>query len=270
MKDEQRIMQTRTERGIAMVLALFLMSALSVLGASMMFLSQTETYATMNYRMMSQARYAAEAGIQRASNFLLDSTLYATPHTGAGGDSIDDNYDITVSPVKCKVGATLCTAGSSIVLSTIAANSNYPDATKKTEFATSAGGSLTAGSATLTYTTVATLLTMQYLESYCGSLGRSDLEGRVDRGGQRHAQRDRRSDGTGGDAEGARQRLRCLRDGRRMRRADAFGTSVDGQLRLDLDDRGDDADGCRNGEHFGWQRRHQRQSDAQRRRRCWR
>jgi Tfp pilus assembly protein PilX len=169
MKDEQRIMQTRTERGIAMVLALFLMSALSVLGASMMFLSQTETYATLNYRMMSQARYAAEAGIQRTSNFLLDTNLYAPPHTGVGGDSIDDNYDITASPVKCKVGATLCTAGSSITLSSTAANSNYPDATKKTAFAASAGGSLTAGSATLTYTTVATLLTMQYFESYSGT-----------------------------------------------------------------------------------------------------
>ena len=238
-------MQARTERGIAMVLALFLMSALSVLGASMMFLSQTETYATMNYRMMSQARYAAEAGIQRTSNFLLDTTLYAPPHTGAGGDSIDDNYDITVSPVKCKVGATLCTAGSSIVLSSTAANSNYPDATKKTAFAASSGGALTAGSATLTYTTVATLLTMQYFES-TRSFGRSDLENRIDRGGQRHTQRDGRSDGAGGDAEGARQRLRRVRDGRRMWRADALGhlstnsydsTSMTGRRRRRLQER---------------------------------
>ncbi len=152
-----------------MVLALFLMSALSVLGASMMFLSQTETYATLNYRMMSQARYAAEAGIQHASNFLLDTTQYAPPHTGTGGDSIDDNYDLTTSPVKCKVGATLCTPNSDIILSSTAANSNYPDATKKTSFVAAGGGSLSAGSATLTYTTVATLLTMQYFESYAGT-----------------------------------------------------------------------------------------------------
>ena len=70
------IMHTHNERGIALVLALFLMSALSVLGASLMFLSQTETYASMNYRMMSQARYAAEAGVQKASNFLLDPAQY--------------------------------------------------------------------------------------------------------------------------------------------------------------------------------------------------
>ena len=38
----------------------------------MMFLSQTETYASMNYKLMSQARYGAEAGVERAANFLFD------------------------------------------------------------------------------------------------------------------------------------------------------------------------------------------------------
>ena len=65
------LMNTHKERGIALVLALFLMSAMSVLAASLMFLSQTETYASMNYRMMSQARYAGEAAVQKASDFLL-------------------------------------------------------------------------------------------------------------------------------------------------------------------------------------------------------
>src|SRR5262245_32889079 len=70
-------MRTHTnERGIALVLSLFLMTAMSVLGVSLMFLSQTETYASMNYRMMSQARYAGEAGIQKAANFLLDTAQY--------------------------------------------------------------------------------------------------------------------------------------------------------------------------------------------------
>ena len=72
-------MNTNNERGIALVLALFLMSIMTVLATSMMFLSQTETYASMNYRMMSQARYAGEAGIQKASNFLLDPAQYHVP-----------------------------------------------------------------------------------------------------------------------------------------------------------------------------------------------
>src|SRR3954470_9509785 len=91
-------MQNNHERGIALVLALFLMSAMSVLAASLMFLSQTETYASMNYRMMSQARYAAEGGVHRTANWLA-SGQYPVP------TSIDlASYDRTKSPVVCVAG----------------------------------------------------------------------------------------------------------------------------------------------------------------------
>ena len=50
---------------------------MSVVAASLMFLSQTETYSSMNYRMMSQARYGAESGIQKATNYLLNT--YTSP-----------------------------------------------------------------------------------------------------------------------------------------------------------------------------------------------
>src|SRR5712664_2682896 len=87
------------ERGIALVLALFLMSALSVLGASLMFLAQTETYASMNYRTMSQTRYAAEAGINKAANFLLDNPAQYTLPTATGGTDPVTAYNTQVSPV---------------------------------------------------------------------------------------------------------------------------------------------------------------------------
>src|SRR5947207_14156811 len=110
-------MTTHSERGIALVLALFLMSALSVLAASLMLLSQTETYASMNYRMMSQARYGAEAGVQKAGNFLFDTAQYTKPST-AGADLLA-NYDYTSSPVKYN--------GQPVVLSSIpGVASNYP------------------------------------------------------------------------------------------------------------------------------------------------
>src|SRR3990170_8002771 len=95
-------MHTQHERGMAMILALFLMTALSALGASLMFLSQTETYASMNYRMMSQARYAGEAGVQKAANFLLDSAQYTIP-TNGGADDLAF-YTRTNSPVRCASG----------------------------------------------------------------------------------------------------------------------------------------------------------------------
>ena len=68
------------ERGIALVLSLFLVMAMSVIAASVMFMAQTETYGTMNYRMMSQARYAAESGVQKTVNYLLND--YQTVKSG--------------------------------------------------------------------------------------------------------------------------------------------------------------------------------------------
>ena len=153
-------MQTHHERGIALVLALFLMSALSVLGASLMFLSQTETYASMNYRMMSQARYSAEAGIQKASNFLLDSAQYQVP--GTANDPLT-NYNTSVSPV------TSVANGQPVVLSASSKASNYPYAAAQTAFSAAAQGTLAAGNTTLTYRTYATLISMQRFDAYGGT-----------------------------------------------------------------------------------------------------
>jgi Tfp pilus assembly protein PilX len=152
-------MQTNSERGIALILALFLMTALSVLGASLMFLSQTETYASLNYRVMSQARYAAEAGVQKAANFLLDPAQYPIPTAGGGTDPVTA-YDRTKSPVQYN--------GADVVLSTTVSASNYPITSVKTNFAAAAQGTLAAGNATLTYKATAKLIAMQQFESYGG------------------------------------------------------------------------------------------------------
>ena len=74
---EAPIVQRHPERGIALILTLFLVSALSVLAAALMFLSQTETYASMNYQMMSQSRYAAE--VRRPQGGEFPARLDAVP-----------------------------------------------------------------------------------------------------------------------------------------------------------------------------------------------
>src|SRR5437762_9271559 len=152
--------QTDQERGVALVLALFLMSAMSVLAASLMFLSQTETYATMNYRMMSQARYAAESGIQKAANFLVDSAQYAVP--GSVADPLN-NYVTTGSPVTYN--------SQTVKLSAVdVAASNYPVTAVKTAFYNAARGSLRAGNASISYNAVATLISMQKFDAYGGGV----------------------------------------------------------------------------------------------------
>jgi hypothetical protein len=157
---EFNTMHQHHERGIALILALFLMTALSVLGASLMFLSQTETYASLNYRVMSQARYAAEAGVQKASNFLLDPTQYPIP-TPVGGTDPMTAYDTTKSPVLWGNAPVVLSASAAVA-------SNYPVTSVKTNFSNAAQGTLTAGNAILTYKAYATLISMQKFDSYGG------------------------------------------------------------------------------------------------------
>src|SRR6476661_5001379 len=150
-------MSTHSERGIALVLALFLMTALSVLGASLMFLSQTETYASMNYRMMSQARYGAEAAVQKAADYLL-----ANPPAPADFAACDR----TVSPVTCGGNPVILTAGTFTGVT-----ANYPVAATQAAFSLAGQGQLAAGSWTLSYTSYATLVSLQVFTSYGGGTG---------------------------------------------------------------------------------------------------
>jgi hypothetical protein len=133
-------MKKNQERGIAIVMALILMSAMSVLAASLMFLAQTETYASMNYRMMSQARYAGEAAVQKASDFLLDDLQYMVPSDANAGDPLV-NFNKDVSPVTYM--------GDPVVLSAVAGiDSNYPAGAVQTAFNLAAQGALAAGALT--------------------------------------------------------------------------------------------------------------------------
>ena len=87
----------RNEQGIALVITLFLMASLSALAVSLMFLSQTETAGTRNYRTMSQARYAAEGGVHRAINYLNSSTYTSQTLSYS-------SYGLNQSPVTCLSG----------------------------------------------------------------------------------------------------------------------------------------------------------------------
>jgi hypothetical protein len=156
------------ERGIALVLALLLTAAASALAVSLMFLSQTETYATMNYRMMSQARFAGEAGIHKAADFLLDETQYQVPGPGnLLGDSLA-NYDTTKSPVLCVAGCANLNQPVVLSASSLVA-SNYPVLAVRTNFGNGAKGTLAVGNASLSYGSYATLISMQRFDAYGGT-----------------------------------------------------------------------------------------------------
>jgi Tfp pilus assembly protein PilX len=146
---------TRTnERGVALVITLFLMAALSALAVSLMFLSQTETSASRNYKTMSQARYAGEAGVHKAMNYLMSSGFNSTVSSSYA------SFTTNTTPVKY--------SGSDVVLSTVVSEQNYPDSGVKTAFAAAAQGSLAADTASLTYAAKAKLLSISPVNVYGG------------------------------------------------------------------------------------------------------
>ena len=145
----------RDERGIALVLALFMMLAMSVLGASLMFVSKTETLSSHNYRLMSQARYGAESGIHVASNYLM-SAAYTALMPGSGGDATPigaGGYDTSYSPVRYN--------GLPVVLSSVTASSNYPVTAVKTAFHDMFVNTINVEDAPVTFKATATLKSMK-------------------------------------------------------------------------------------------------------------
>src|SRR4029077_5310369 len=76
------LMSRANQKGIALVMTLILIFLLSVMSLSLMFISQTETWSSLNYRLTSQARDGAEAGINSAANYIVNS--YTEP--GGPGD----------------------------------------------------------------------------------------------------------------------------------------------------------------------------------------
>src|SRR5262245_29168879 len=151
MSDRESQMNVRSgERGIAMILALFMVLILSVLAASLIFVARTETFSSLNYRTMAEARYGAESAVHSTVNYLL-SADYPAPTTPY------PDYDITQSPVR------LVANGRPAVLSSDEGwGSNYPVEAVRAAFVGASAGQLSeVGASSIMYTSRATLLSMK-------------------------------------------------------------------------------------------------------------
>ncbi|TAK18819.1 MAG: hypothetical protein EPO35_00975 [Acidobacteria bacterium] len=142
------------EEGAALILAVLFVLALSAVGSAMVVLSRTEVLSSLNYRMMSQSRYAAESGVHAAINHLLLNY----PKPGTVGDPLA-NYDTTVSPVRFNGQPVVLSAATGVA-------ANYPNAAAQTAFAAAAQGTLPVGSTSVSYQASATLLSMRAITSY--------------------------------------------------------------------------------------------------------
>jgi hypothetical protein len=146
--------KNRSEEGAALILALCLILVASVIGASLMMLSQTETYASVNYRSMTQARYAAESGVHKAVNYILNT--YPAP--GTPGDPLAA-YNLTVSPVTYNGQPVVLSANPDVA-------SNYPVAATQAAFAALVQGTLPLGGISAQYSASAKLMSMKQMTAY--------------------------------------------------------------------------------------------------------
>lgn len=138
------------ERGIAMIVVLFMVLILSVLGSSLMFVSRTETLSSLNYKTMSQARYGAESGVHDAVNHLLWE--YVPPGTNAGDPLAA--YDMTKTPVEYN--------GAPVVLSSDGVHAaHYPISNVADAFLAASQGNLDVTVGSVGYNARATLLAMR-------------------------------------------------------------------------------------------------------------
>jgi PilX N-terminal len=171
-------MNRSTQKGIALILTLILILVLSVMAVSLMFISQTETWSSLNYRLMSQARDGAESGINSSANFIVNT--YTSPGSPgppvasnegfsifpvayASGTSSDPTsaYNINVSPVQYPATAT---TGHDVIISADSnQDSNYPLSSVVSSFNSDGVGygSITSGNTTVKYNSFAKLLAMR-------------------------------------------------------------------------------------------------------------
>ena len=121
------------ERGIALILVLLAMLVLSVLAAAIVFTARSETFASYNYKLDTQADYLAKAGIQRATNWFrsshyrpLSQSEASTYYTVTSSGAPFNLYTSNASPVICKSG---CPGSNSPVqlIGFGSGSSNYPD-----------------------------------------------------------------------------------------------------------------------------------------------
>jgi hypothetical protein len=149
-----------SERGMALVIVMFMVLTMSLVVSLLASVSRSETLGSLNYQTVTQTRYAAEAGISAAANYLLNT--YVTPTTG-GADSIAA-YDTTRSPVQWN--------GNDVVLSSDpGVASNYPISAVQDAFLANSSGALAAGQGSANYVATARLMAMrQITDSATGNL----------------------------------------------------------------------------------------------------
>ncbi len=129
-------LRSKPEGGVALILVMLSMLVLSVLAATIVFTARSETFASNNFRLDTQADYLAKAGIQRSLTWFRSNHYQAAAHSAAllhpyQVSSTGDPYNLLTSdtsPVRCKAASSTCTAGGATVqlIGYGSGSTNYP------------------------------------------------------------------------------------------------------------------------------------------------
>ena len=132
-------LRLKGESGVALILVMLSMLMLSVLAATIVFTARSETFASYNFRLDTEADYMAKAGIQRAVNWFRSNhykpvsqtqaaTFYAVTSTGAPFNLYTSNS----SPVNCISGCATSNSGVQLI-GYGSGSTNYPTSINNTE-----------------------------------------------------------------------------------------------------------------------------------------
>jgi hypothetical protein len=144
------------EQGIALVMALLMVLAVSVVTGSLVMVARSEALSSTSYTSMSQVRYGAESGVHAAANYFLNT--YVAPTAASATDPFA-NYNMTVSPVRYN--------NADVVLSSDpAVASNYPNPAVINAFIANSVGNLNVNNAPVAYAARATLMSMATVTDY--------------------------------------------------------------------------------------------------------
>lgn len=124
-----------SDRGVSLILVMLALLVLSVLAAAIVFSARSETYASHNYMLNTEADYLAKAGIQQALNWFRSGRYQAVSQGQASTyysvSSDSSTYKLltaNTSPVQCISG---CSSLNSPVqlIGYGSGSSNYPNIT---------------------------------------------------------------------------------------------------------------------------------------------
>jgi Tfp pilus assembly protein PilX len=150
MRIKRKARNWKDERGVSLFIALLTLLIISLLTTGIIFVTQTETFTTANYTELTQARYAAEAGVQSTINWLSNNYTAPTNLTP---------YDTSAVPVTCVSGC--ANSGAPVVISGVSGvPSNYADSAVVSAYNSALSNQVLNGLMIASYSTYAKLVSM--------------------------------------------------------------------------------------------------------------